>query len=561
MSIPGYLPRLVIALGSAAAALVALGLVLYAGLEPFGALAAAGLGGLSLLVLRRSARTRQPSVPAEAGAASPGRATEEPPASLATRNEVSGPPRRAMAGVPKAGEADVTMDLTGAIVGWGPHAEHLFGWSRDEVLGRRLIIFPPDAHPASQDGPGHALASETAWSLIGKVELRAEHRQGHLVPVEMTVWRTDGGGGHAGVLKAWIRAVPEAMTAHEGCRVGSLVESSGDAMIGVDLDGTILTWNPGAEELYGYTAPEAIGRPIWQLSPEERRAEVADVLSEIGLGRPGSQSEALALLKDGSTVDVAERIAAIHDGAGRVTGLSFIVRDVSEQHRAAAELQQVLEEARESEARSRRFLADVAHQLGTPITGIRTCAETLLRGASPAARDRLLAGVVGEAARAGRLMASLLQMARLDRGEPVAPAPCDLIALCEEEAARARRLAPELAISVTTGAVSDDKPELDANAIAEILGNLLDNARRHARTCIDLAVSFDAHEAEVQVADDGPGLAQANHERAFERFESLDGKGGSGLGLPIARGLARAHGGDLTYEDGIFLLRLRAQMR
>ena len=91
--------------------------------------------------------------------------------------------------------------------------------------------------------------------------------------------------------------------------------------------------------------------------------------------------------------------------------------------------------------------------------------------------------------------------------------------------------------------------------VSEVLANVLDNARRHASRRIDLVVAAADHTVEIRVVDDGPGLPDPLVERAFERFVSLDGKGGSGLGLPIARGLARAHGGDLTYEGG-FVLRL-----
>jgi signal transduction histidine kinase len=94
-------------------------------------------------------------------------------------------------------------------------------------------------------------------------------------------------------------------------------------------------------------------------------------------------------------------------------------------------------------------------------------------------------------------------------------------------------------------------------SLAPALANLLDNARRHAAGRIELTVGTDqASQLEIRLADDGPGLPLEMAERAFERFVSLDGKGGTGLGLAIARELARAHGGELSYQGGAFVLRL-----
>jgi signal transduction histidine kinase len=164
--------------------------------------------------------------------------------------------------------------------------------------------------------------------------------------------------------------------------------------------------------------------------------------------------------------------------------------------------------------------------------------------------------MVGEMSRAGRLVTSLLTMARLDQGLALVPERCDLVALCSGEVERAAELAPHLEVSLTVARLGDDGREFDVSAVREIMANLLDNARRHARSRIQVAAGCADQMVEIRVVDDGPGLADHQVERAFERFASMDGKGGSGLGLPIARGLARAQGGDLGYEDRAFVLRL-----
>jgi len=219
-------------------------------------------------------------------------------------------------------------------------------------------------------------------------------------------------------------------------------------------------------------------------------------------------------------------------------------------------LEAALLDAREAEARSRRFLADAAHQLRTPIAGIQAAAENLLRGVEPEDTDLLLADVVRETARAARLITSLLRMARLDQGEPITMAPCDLVALCADEVDRTWSFAPNLDFVLRAEGLPSGEPELDAAALREVLANLLDNARRYADDKIEVLIAPLTDGVGIRVVDDGPGVLTGMEERVFERFVSIGNPAGSGLGLPIGRELARRHGGDLTYSDGSFLLRL-----
>ena len=262
---------------------------------------------------------------------------------------------------------------------------------------------------------------------------------------------------------------------------------------------------------------------------------------------------------DGSDIEVAVTDSPIFEG-GVLTGASTIARDITEQrqmvialHNTLATLGNALAQAQRSDERSRQFLADAAHQLRSPIAGVRACAETLLRGTSEGDRDLLLAGLVTETARAGRLISSLLRLAQVDQGVAPEDQRFDLVTLCESQVDRIRLLEPQLDVELHIS-VPAEPPPLDPNSLVEILSNLLDNAARHAATRIQVSVGADSANLHIVVGDDGPGIPAGTVERVFHRFVSLDGNGGSGLGLPIARGLARAQGGDLTYDRNRFLL-------
>ncbi|MDQ3611761.1 MAG: PAS domain-containing sensor histidine kinase [Actinomycetota bacterium] len=343
-------------------------------------------------------------------------------------------------------------------------------------------------------------------------------------------------------------------------RLAAVVEGSSDAIITQDLSGTILTWNAAAERMYGWPAAEAIGRPSSLIVPPEERASLAEQLAAVGRGErvPGHEGERLT--RGGTRVPVSVRISPVRDAAGQVVAASSIAQDITEQRWMAetldaslVALQQAAEEARRSEAATRRFLADAAHQLRTPMAGIRACAETLLRGAGQEDTDRLLTTMVRETSRAGRLISALLQMARLDQGLAAPVSAVDVVALCADEVERLSLLSPDLEVALDVRRAPPGPLLLDAPGCQDILSNLGDNARRHAVRRIDVIVDGGPTSVRVVVSDDGPGVPREVRERVFERFVSLDARGGSGLGLPVARALARAMGGELTCTEAFEL--------
>jgi signal transduction histidine kinase len=207
--------------------------------------------------------------------------------------------------------------------------------------------------------------------------------------------------------------------------------------------------------------------------------------------------------------------------------------------------------ARASEARTRRFVADAAHELRTPIAGVQAVAEAAIApGMPPEERERLHLLLLRESRRAGRLVDDLLVLARLDAGLELRREPVDLLELVRAEAERAQLVAPDQQVEVRGEPVTVPG---DASRLAQVLGNLLDNARRHGGPGAVTVTVSRGDPATVLVTDEGPGVLPADRERIFDRLVRLDeargDDGGAGLGLAIARGIARAHGGDLRCVD------------
>jgi len=222
-------------------------------------------------------------------------------------------------------------------------------------------------------------------------------------------------------------------------------------------------------------------------------------------------------------------------------------------------LEAAVDAARTAEQSQRKFLADVAHQLRTPMAGIRVSVELLLLQSEDAAmeeRERLLGNLIRETGRVTRLVNGLLRIARLDLDTGLLVQSTDLVDLCRQEVARQQDLA-EVPLTFVVEHAPSAQVLLDPVQFQEALSNLLDNARRFALSAITVTLTEHPDGSiTLLVADDGPGVLPEDRDRVFQRFVTFGPGSGTGLGLPIARAIARGHGGDLSVTDDGFVLSL-----
>ncbi|MFI7323234.1 ATP-binding protein [Streptomyces rubiginosohelvolus] len=195
--------------------------------------------------------------------------------------------------------------------------------------------------------------------------------------------------------------------------------------------------------------------------------------------------------------------------------------------------------------RQRRFVADASHELRSPIASLRTQLE--VAEAHPELLD--LPGAVADTVRLQVLAADLLLLARLDAGEKPGGGTVELGALVREEVSQ--RTGDRIAVAVEVPEGGAFEVNGSRGQLSRVIGNLLDNAQRHAEGSVAVSVAADGRGVRVEVRDDGAGVPEDERERIFERFVRLDDArsrddGGAGLGLAIARDVAARHGGTLT---------------
>lgn len=215
----------------------------------------------------------------------------------------------------------------------------------------------------------------------------------------------------------------------------------------------------------------------------------------------------------------------------------------------AATTNDTLAALEQSADRQRRFIADAAHELRSPIASLRAQLEV-----AQAHPDLLeLDGLLGDTVRLEHLATDLLLLARLDAGERPRPGQVDMASLVADELCR--RTGDRVPVETT---LPDEPVPLTGSGtqLARVLGNLVDNAQRHASTVVQVSLECVAGAAVLAVTDDGAGVPAADRERIFQRFVRLDearsrDEGGAGLGLAIVRDVVERHGGSIQVEDGV----------
>jgi PAS domain S-box-containing protein len=358
----------------------------------------------------------------------------------------------------------------------------------------------------------------------------------------------------------------ELATAEElRARLAAIVESSDDAIISKDLQGVVTSWNGGAERLFGYTAAEAIGRPITIIIPADRLHEEQTILERLKRGEPIEHFETTRVRKGGTTIEVSLTVSPVRDGSGRVIGASKTARDITERKRADEEL-------READRRKSEFLAILAHELRNPLAPIRNALEILrltfddgkVERPEMAVLDRQVGHVV-------RLVDDLLDLSRVSRGRiELRRKVVELTSIVNDAVEAVRPLCAEMDHELTvTLAPQRTYVNADPLRLVQALSNLLNNACKFTDRGGRIRVIVDRKgtEAVIRVQDTGVGIAAEQLSRIFEMFAQVDAsleraRGGLGIGLTLVRYLVEAHGGTVeAHSAGVgqgseFIVRL-----
>lgn len=243
-------------------------------------------------------------------------------------------------------DAIVSGDSKGHIISWNEGARRMFGYTEKQLIGKPIALIMPERFRARHQAGLERLAAGGKATLLGKsIELIGLHKKHGEFPIELALsaWEVEGGRFFTGIIRDFtVRKKNELRIA----QLASIVESSDDAIISKDLSGKILSWNRGAEKLYGYTAEEAVGQPITLLAAADRDTETTEILNKVKEGMYVEQYETFRKHKDGTLLDIDLTVSPIYGEDGSVIGAAATARDVSERRRnelRAAQLASIVE--------------------------------------------------------------------------------------------------------------------------------------------------------------------------------------------------------------------------
>lgn len=233
-------------------------------------------------------------------------------------------------------DAIICKTVGGLITSWNPGARAIFGYTADEMLGQPMLrLIPPENHNEEV----FILEKIVAGEKVDHFEAVRLNKQGGRVHVSVTISPIHDRQGRVVGASKIARDISARVKLEEETRLfENIVQSTDDAVIGRFLDGTITTWNPAAEKMFGYSASEMIGRSIRRLLPHDRGLEDVQIFERIRQGEKVKHFETIRQRKDGSLVEVSVNTSPIRDRYGQIVGSSKIVRDISAQKSVETQL-------------------------------------------------------------------------------------------------------------------------------------------------------------------------------------------------------------------------------
>ena len=472
-------------------------------------------------------------------------------------------------------DAIVAVDSSGTILQVNTQALELFGYSHSELIGQKVELLVPDSYRGQHHHHRQAYAEQPKTRRMGaSLDLYGRRRNGSEFPVEISLSPVSTNRGKF-ILSA-IRDISDRKRVDEElrrateelhrrtaeqlgeyrARLASIVDSSEDAIIGKDLDGTITSWNRGAENIYGYTPEEAMGKNISLLAPSDRPDEIPGILAKIGRGETVEHLESVRVTKDGRHLNVSITVSPLRDAKGDVVGASAIARDITAQRRAESQLNT----AQKMEAIG-RLAGGVAHDFNNILGIIGACSEFLRDRIDPSAEPAQYVENIKQAIERGSSLTR--QLLSFSRSTAVKPQLLDLNERLKDVGKLLRPLMGDdveiMIVSKSPAAVV----EADPGHLDQIVVNLAVNARdampRGGKFILETGTArFDEAFAQqhqnmapgnyvvLAVSDTGSGMDSPTAARIFEPFFTTKGPGkGTGLGLATVYGIVKQSAGHI----------------
>jgi PAS domain S-box-containing protein len=346
-------------------------------------------------------------------------------------------------------------------------------------------------------------------------------------------------------------------------RLQSMVEQTDTTMVGIQRDGTIYSWNPAAERLFGYAPSEICGKHISVLVPPESRGGQKALIAKVISGGRVPPVNTVRVGKDGTRVDIHLAITPLFDQDGKFTSAFAAIHDVGKQQKLARALQAAKEAAENSNEAKGRFLANMSHEIRTPLNGVIGMIQLLEETPLTPEQDECVE-ILGISSRALRsVIDDILDHSKMEAGRvAIESTPFDLSLGIQETCAMFLGAAKNARLTLRLD-LDESLPKMvegDPHRLQQVLGNLVGNALKFTEQGSVLVsarrIQADPGSDLVQfeVRDTGVGVPDEVQHRIFDAFAQADDSttrlfGGTGLGLTICSRLVEGMGGTIGVES------------
>lgn len=343
--------------------------------------------------------------------------------------------------------------------------------------------------------------------------------------------------------------ITEAVLAEEkDARLLAIIDSSNDAIISMNLERKITSWNNAAKDIFGFQQEEVIGSTADSIIPTEKQQELSDLLAKVARGERVHQLETRLLSKDQGIIEVAITLSPIKEATGKIIGFSKIVRDITEK--------------KHEEQRKNSFIAMVSHEIKTPITAVTAYLQMLLQKAQKE-QDSFYINMLSRADIKVKKMTAMVQdflnVTRLEEGKlQILKQEFELAPLIKEIAEDGQFLSNQHTINIIN--CDELKVYADQEKLAHVLSNLLSNAIKYSPKGGYIFIKCEPLDKKVRISitDQGIGIKPSDQKRIFERFYRVDDENqytasGFGIGLYLASEILSYHNSQIqiSSKEGI----------
>lgn len=468
-----------------------------------------------------------------------------------------------------ANDAIITADSNGNIVSWNKGAQTIFGYREEEVLGQPLIILMPERYKQAHQEGIERLSSTGKPRVIGTtVELEGRRKEGDEFPLDIALssWQMGGETFYSAI----IRDVTERKRAAEALaeserRYRQIIEEAVDTVYTTNFRGYFTYLNSPIQKLTGYPPEELVGTHYLELIPVEWREKVQSFYNQQFQERERETMLEFPIVTRTGGKKWVEQTVTLLIKRDRVTGFQSIVRDVTERKRAEEALALAHEQALEASRLKSRLLANVSHDLRSPLGSILGYTEMLQAGVYGSLAEQQYAAmteIIGSTEQLLNFVNNLLGQAQIESGKVVLNvgpfAPVDLL---EAIQSTSKALAQAKGLELI-GQVAPDMPTTlsgDLYWLRQILVNLVSNAVKftdQGTVKVQIYQSDENHWA-IKVSDTGSGIPAEAQSYIFEPFRQVEEVAtrkqhtGSGLGLSIVKQLTALMDGRITLTSEV----------